>query len=463
MDVIEPLRAHYAGDPYMSRKLEQYLADLPALLDGVHKEHQARIQERERVADLRNSFVRHFLDVHPFYYISSSDRFVAYMNNAYGHVTESELSQFIMCSIALDRSLAKFKFKLRNQVIQHIRRTRPILIATPSPVTEAQVVRAFTPTFLPLKPLARYFLAVVGDLLLGKRELVYFIDASFRPFISMVDQEVARVTNRSIADGFKFKYYDHEYLDCRVIPGEAPEHAMMRVNAYDLVAVAVAASRQHGSADVALLQTDDAALHRTVWRLRDNTPHSLLQAFRDEYTVAGGSSHFKDIYYLWATFLRRHSLPRVISKLNLKHMLTELGLYESKGDSCALSPRFSTVLIHFDHFWQKHLKPCPGNLGYDVAELVELHNGSCEANFAITEEECREWLQETHGDCLKGGEVVSVSCDLWDKSVDIENALEAFDALGCPGDAYNFYVDRTHRFNKMIVRRGYFETYLNRD
>ena len=458
MDVIEALRQQYADRPHVIRKIDQFIVDLPATLDAFDADYRLRQEERMKVLKQRQEFIARFCDTHRFYYICNSDRFIHYANNVYGHVTEGELSQFIMCIINLDRSLGKIKFKVRNQIIKLIKQTRPITIVLPSPVTEAQVIRALHPSFFATKALARYFLTVVGDIVLGKRGNVYFIDPSFRPFISMMDQEIVRVMNKSISDGFKFKYYDHNYQACRIIPGKAPEHHRLRVNAYDLVAVAVALSTEHGLADN-LLDHVEEALKDQIMLLKKNTPNSLMLTFLKDYTLPAGTTPFKDVYFLWSIFLNHHSLPRVISKLNLKHLLTTMGLYEVKGDVCALSPRFSLVLMNFQLFWQKHIVGVSDSNGYDIAELVELYNGVWESNLSITVDECRKWLAETSSNpdlVMDGDRVLNIYCDLWDKTMDIYKFSNAV------GDLYSYYVNRTKQYNKMVVTLPYFEAYLDR-
>ena len=458
MDIISSLREKYTENAYILRKIDQHLQHMPALMESLCAERKERETRKQEEAAHVKEFMERFLNLHLFYYVSSTDQFLHYNNNAYSNVSEGELSQFIMCVLNLDQTFGKLKFKVRRQLMKEIRQHHPLTLAKPSSVTEANVSRAFLTKYFSAKSHIRYFLTVVGDLVLGKRDRTFFIDSSFRPLIAVLDQEVNKVMNKSIGDAFKYKYCDHDYETCRIVPGVAPENARLRVNANDMVAVALYYSGLYGSSDECLLETDPAFCEH-VLRLKCNSPNGLLQSFLTEYTLPQDWTPFKDIYFVWKTFLRQRYLPNVISKSNLKHMLSGLNLYNAALDVCALSPKFSPILLNFGLFWHKHLKP-RADEEYEVAEVVELYNGVCETNLQITVDECNGWLAQNNID--SGPKVLGVFCDLWDKAVDIDNALELYDSTGATGSQYAFYVDRTKRFNNMVVTVDYFERYVER-
>ena len=129
-----------------------------------------------------------------------------------------------------------------------------------------------------------------------------------------------------------------------------------------------------------------------------------------------------------------------------------------------MGAKYAPALINFQNFWGRHITHHDPGDSYEVAELVELYNAWCESKtLHIAHQECLDWLQrESHP---MGGAVKGIRCALWDKTVDIENALELFkhDVGFCsdPEKVYAFYVARTQKHSKMLVSKAYFMDYIS--
>jgi hypothetical protein len=422
MDTIESLREKYRGNPYMLTRLDQYLQHLPALLETTAAEYSAKLIKRSENSAKKTKFVQEFLALHQYYYVAQTDQYIHYDDSTYSLVTEDDVTHHIM--MGMDKGLLGWKFKLRIHILKRIK-DHPLQAACPDNVTLGRVTRLLYPSFFASKSYARYFLVVIGDALLGKRTLIYFMDKSFKTFMQLVNHGVGELLNKNFADDFKYKYYDHDFKACRILPGVCPENKVTKLNMADFAAVAMFLSNKYVSADHFLEQCSGCEFATKVMRLSLNTPTTLVRSFLDEYTLPGGTVHYKGMYFLWRTFLQRNTLPFVVSQVNFKHILTEMGIYDALTDQCSVGAKYAPSLINFQNFWERHITHHDPGDTYEVAELVELYNAWCESKtLHIAPQECLDWLQrESHP---MGGAVKGIRCALWDKTVDIENALELF-------------------------------------
>ena len=106
-----------------------------------------------------------------------------------------------------------------------------------------------------------------------------------------------------------------------------------------------------------------------VLLLKQNTPESLIQLFLESYTTKGGSMAYRDVYFLWKTFLRSKYLPFVISQQNLKSILQQKGICD--GEVCQLTTTMQTNLLKFKHFWDKYMI-ADEDYSYELQEMVDL-------------------------------------------------------------------------------------------
>lgn len=444
MDILNSLLAKYQDDPYMLSKLNAYMTNLPAVLENIHS---SRIRKQalastidELVAQLSQGF----------YYLAG--RFVVF-NETYSFITKDDVLHELYRRMT-GLSLPCSKHHLCQHIMARIRRTPFYEACEPTRALQRAVVRTLC-TLFASKALAKYFSVILGDILLNKKGLIYFISSSFKPFLADLEPKLPGTCR---LDCFKHKYHEHTYVKSRVIP-EGCKGGLYTGSILDLVSVAVWYSRKYGTAD----KYADKMVHAPmVFTLRDNTPLTLVHVFLGKYTspALGKTVPFKNVYYMWRHFLRSMSLPCVIAKHNLKHIMKEEGIIED--DICINIDIVGRAnIFNFEQFWDQCIQPCPTN-EFTLSELVAVYNNWCDTrSLYISEEECLAWGRKTHS---WDTEVIPIRCSLWDKASDIENALEVFkyDPSHCEdlGAKYAFYRAYTGRISKFIVTFEYFKKYV---
>ncbi len=187
--------------------------------------------------------------------------------------------------------------------------------------------------------------------------------------------------------------------------------------------------------------------------LKQNTPESLVQLFLELYTTKGGTMPYKDVYFLWKTFLRSKYLPFVVSQQNFKAILQQLGLCE--GDVCHLTTTMQTNLLKFKHFWDTYMVP-DEEYSYDLQEVVDVFQK--QERTTLTIDSMKEVLSvEYPSVMIDGTTVMYYKCTIWNKNIDIDMAMD----ICTQEDKYSFYEQYTKINHKKCATKEYFEKYLS--
>ena len=165
---------------------------------------------------------------------------------------------------------------------------------------------------------------------------------------------------------------------------------------------------------------------------------------------------YRDVYFLWKTFLRSKSLPFVVSQQNFKNTLTQLGILE--GDSCdQWNTTEQTQLLKVKHFWDKYIV-YDEEQSYDIQELVDIYNK--QEKSTITVETMKEvLLVEYPTMIIEKNTILYIKCLLWNKQIDMEHSMALFkhSESYSTDKMYEFYCQYTKDHHTRTVTQEYFE------
>ena len=445
MNTVDALREKYATNEFMRQKLENYLNHLPELMKTIEDNYCKKEEKKKILHGERDTFIHEFTRIYSFFYIPQTDTYVNQENLSV--ISEDYIVHLI--ANKLEKSLFASKYKITQAILKKIK-DHSIFHATIDTYMMKRIVQS-----LPFsKDMAQYFLTILGDIILNKREsLIYYIDVSYKPFLKALNQSIYFILNKSFSDAFKHKYHDHNYDSCRVVTGTCPLYEMP--DTIRIIITAITYSNKFGNSDgyIASNPLDNAMiLHR-------NTPESLMDLFLSSYMIKeeGTSISYKDVYFLWKTFLRKHYLPFVVSQQNFKSYLAP------EGDVCMnLTTNIQMDLLKIKRFWDKYIVYDDEN-SYELQEIVDMYNKQEKAS--ITMDTMKEVLTVEYPHInIDTTIVLNVTCLLWNKSVDIDNAMEVFKCYDTYSndihDMYDFYVGYTKLHHKRCVTQDYFEKYF---
>jgi len=447
---IDELRMKYAENPFMLTKLEGYLQRLPVWLQSVEEEHVKKVTHQQEMNTKKETFIKDFLSGYSFYYMSSTETYIQKTED-WKPVQEDYIIHLVCTSIP--KELMYNQYKILHSILKRIRDTS-LYTAQLCPYTSKMILQQ-----LPFKKeYATYFLTIVGDILLNKKlNFIYYIDTSYKHFLKEISQQMYMLTNKTLNDVFRHKFHDHQYELCRILKGKCL--AFKKVSIYDLLVFATHLSTKYGTADHYVHQTPD--IQDDVLFLCRHTPDSLIRSFLSTYLQETPEKHtsYKDVLFLWKIYLKKNSLPSVISLQNFKATLTSFNICEN--EMCLHhSPSSQADVLKIKHFWDTYITLDEEN-EYELEELVQLYNANEKSG--ITVDGLREVIQlEYPHISIHKNTILNISCSLWNKHDDLDMMEELCGHKGITemDDLYEYYI---HHPMKHYVQKEYFIRYFSRD
>lgn len=220
VDIVRGLYQKYTDDDYLKMKLAMHIkTTLPNMIQQKCDERNMREERRKTLEETSEEFIREFINSSSYYYNPSIDLFFVYQHNTYKIINEDEIEHDIRTTITDQQNpeLSIWKYKIKNSIIKKIKE-RDLLSSIPESVTIQRVLNALTPFIFKNKDSAKYFLTIIGDILLRKNTNTYFIPSKTKHFISDLSEEsYALFGTPNMMNHIKFKFYEHTYEECRII------------------------------------------------------------------------------------------------------------------------------------------------------------------------------------------------------------------------------------------------------
>lgn len=378
IDTIRSLYEKYENDPYMSTKTHQYIVNqLPVLLENIKQTHEQRITRIEELTMDHAEFVQTFLNVNPYFYAASTDKFFHYDSLHYQLINEDDILYQVLSNISRDRTLMSWKYKTKVHIMKRIRDT-PIIKSLPSSETIQHVIGLLYPALFSTKAEAKYFLTIIGDNILKKNtDLIHIIHPKSKHFIRELNHFCQFHIGMNLNQSFRHKFHDHDYIQCRLVQisdNVLTENTWIPIvvnSAIDIICVASHYSTRYIGSDEYISQyTNDMA---SVFYLKDKSPIEIVSQFVAQYLEfdtrpvadirrlrAGSLTEdtetiirmvtWKNMQYLWKHFLDSLQLPSIIFQQHLKRLLTEqlIEYYKEDTDTfVGVSSRFMPLIQRF--------------------------------------------------------------------------------------------------------------------
>ena len=379
MEIISNLIEKYKENPYMNDKLTHYLINLPSFMQSIEDHHIKKTQQLQELTDKKEIYIKEFLSNHAIFYIPQTELFIEYIDSNYTILSDDDIAHYVLSELT-DNDLKIWKYKIKKNIIKRLKENM-FTASVPDVTTIKYVFQSFT--MFNSKNHIKYFLTILGDCILGKKDtFVYFIDSSYKKVIRKFTEQIYAMTNKSVIDNFKYKFWDHKYDQCRMISGKCPELYKFPTKILNVISVATHLSTKYTNAEGFLLQcTDENFIQKTLF-LNMNTPENIITMFIDDTMHKTGTTSYKDFYFLWRSYLKQKELPLIISDTNFKTLLTTLNLY--KDDMIPFTSK-QLYIQNVKLFLEKY--PDLEDQ-YDISELVDIYNKSQE--FKITEDMLRD-------------------------------------------------------------------------
>jgi hypothetical protein len=503
------------GNEHILERIHAYVkTQLPQSIKNYQTAHAERETRKKSLELFADEFTESFLNRNKYFYSPHSELYFTYHNQVrYALINEDEIHHRILADITASDFLSATattsatKYRIKNRVIKSIQSSRDILSAIPESRTIQNVIGLLYPALFHTRDHAKYFLTILGDVVLKKAApLIYFVPVVAKELIKDLGSECYALfgsTAHSFSTAFKFKYYEHQYKDCRLVDircggGGSTQSAsssssatfMLRLSnmpelltsIIDLFCVAAHYSHRFGSADDFLrlhCKTPEVSSH--AWFLRDRTDQQIIDEFMNYATEPASSDHeitMTNMMYLWKMYLSEFRLPSVFFAATLRSKLASIASPSPSATTPDTIPnrtsKYLPVVSQFRQFWSENCFTDDREIELEIDELSTLFNEytASAASPPVGDATLLGMLRHFYPDVIIEDDkyILNVGCKLWDKTAEINEYLEQFKELCITNhhsfpqplyNAYEFYCGKCYATAKRrIISKRYFEKYF---
>jgi len=497
---------------YVLERIHAYVkTQLPQAIKNYQAAHAERETRKKSLELLADEITETFLNRTKYFYCQQSELYFTYNNQVrYSVIHEDEIHHRILSDITVSdvtssSGTSAIKYRIKNKIIKSIQ-SRDILSSIPESRTIQHVIGLLYPALFRTRDHAKYFLTILGDVLLKKSApLIYFIPPLAKEFIKDLGGECYGLFgsgSNTFATAFKFKYYDHQYKDCRIVDIHAPAASAssasvahhrpahlrlshmpeLKSSIIDLFCVAAHYSHRFGSADGFLdhhCKTPEVASH--AWFFRARTEQQIISEFVDHSTEPASSENgitMPNMLYLWKLYLADFRLPSMIFAASLRSKLADYAAASAASSASTLpdifpnrTSRYLPVVTQFRRFWGEQCFINDTEIELEIDELSTLFNEYVGAG-AASDATLLGILRHFYPDIIIEDDkyILNMGCLLWDKKAEINEYLERFKTqcitqnLSFPQplyNAYEYYCGKCYLAAKRrIISKRYFEKYF---
>lgn len=489
--IITDLYSKYENNPVILEKLIQYIENMPNMLETTNNTIIERAERKNKLESESETFIYKFLHNHKYYYHTTSELFFEYKDDKYFLVKEDDVQHMILTTISANKTLMDWKHRLKITILKKIKE-RDIFSCIPESETIQSIINRLSPSICESREKAKYFLTIIGDILLKKCNLTYFTNQKMKPFLKELNNLSCMLFGSpNLMNIFKFKYYEHNFSECRIVDIHDASNLdswntyFKQENAVDLFCVAAHYSSRYDSADNFLQEhCKDEDVKNYALYLKNNNEKQIINHFCDKNIESSEdcSISWKNMQYLWKQFIEAEKLPNVFFTTILKTRLIEKLKYDGHSDVFTdCTSKLLPTVSKFIQFWTENIiintlhddnSSDNDNEELEIDELCSLFtyhmkHTMCEKNMLDL---IKHYYPDTYIEDDKY--LLHARCKLWDKKQDIIKSLKKYNAAQPNSDElsgvdeipinelYQFYCKKKAKF---IASKRYFEKFIKEE
>jgi hypothetical protein len=499
---IDEIYEKYAENGYMLTKIDNYICQqLPSIFENMERLHIERANRIRELSTEQDNFIQYFLNNNQYFYSAATELFFYYDGLHYYQINEDDILYQVLSTISKDRNLMSWKQRTKINIMKRIKENS-LLGSIPESDTIQFVLDILSPILFSNRVEAKYFLTILGDNILRKNtNLIHFIYPKSKQFLQTLNNICQATIGGGLSQTFKYKYYEHEYQDCRLVKinetvkSELVWNSNITQHVLDIISVACHYSIRYKSSDEYLLEfSNDNQLLDSVFFMKDIQPSDLIRQFIDEYLDINNTQdvnqsnmiiNWKNMQYLWKQFLESKNLPSIIFMQTLKQlMIGQLThCYKEEQDAfIGIYSKHLPAIQKFLSFWNETMVLDETESDLEIEEIIILFKkwsqNKNETSSQLNDKQILDLIINYYPNIEIENDkyIAKTRCVLWDKQMEIEVALDKLKELiryqcsielnSTSGgnnmnysiyDAYSFYCKQN---NSQNVSKSYFEKYI---
>lgn len=236
-ELLDALIEKYKSNEYVYGRLVNYIEHLlPTALENDTALQKQREERHNQLSANRDEFTTRFLKKNSYYYSAQTELFLHYDGLHFVIHSEDDIQHQILTTISSEKCLRDWKHKVNKNIIKRIKDKSP-LRAIPESATIQFVINQLCPSIFPTRNHAKYFLTIIGECLSSKNDatenkellqntiatttptsLIYIIPPALKDIVREIGNQCYTYFGLpNVFTNIKYKYYDHNYKDCRLL------------------------------------------------------------------------------------------------------------------------------------------------------------------------------------------------------------------------------------------------------
>ena len=515
---LDALIDKYKSNDYVYGRLINYIENLlPTALENDTALQKQREERRNQLSANRDEFTTRFLKKNSYYYSAQTELFLHYDGLHFIIHSEDDIQHQILTTISSEKCLRDWKHKVNKNIIKRIKDKSP-LRAIPESATIQFVINQLCPSIFPTRNHAKYFLTIIGECLSSKNDvntnstekkeldqnttsysLIYIIPPALKDIVREIGNQCYTYFGLpNVFTNIKYKYYDHNYNDCRLLyvdrcygrkKVEVPP--LLIKHMIDFLCVAAHYSTRYGSSDAFLNHCTETKLVEHACFLSKNTPETIVANFIDKTLTLSASSSIdtKNMIFLWKHFLEDIAIPNIIFYESLKTIFKSKLKYDDEKDCfTGITSIHLPAVSQFIKFWDETIITCNDNNDnsenneLEIDEVCVLFKQWCPASHVkmMNDVLILELIQHFYPDIIIENNkfILNVKSILWDKRKEVIDSFTLFkkdgndivnvdvnnnndmshkNSMSYETDPYEYYCDQKKNKYNLRVSKDFFE------
>ena len=422
------------------------------------------IPEEERDNNMYiNEIINNFFSYNDYYYINTTNLYVKY-EDVFKVINENEMIHNILLFLTNYHQnieiTSQLKQKIKNKIIKKIK-DRPVHNNIPDSCTLQNILDFLCPNIFNNKNYAKYFMITLGDIIMKKNDLYFFVPSTMKSFIKKINKYVSLYFHTiNLFNHYKFQYYEHDTNRSRIIKinNINLNHIFIPEDFYNnLICIALHYSTRYSCGDDFLEDPTCSLLKNNVLWIKHTTKIDIIKEFIQKYiyTKDGHKINEKDMLFLWKDYLKNNEYINVFQKNSDFNDLISKQLTITDGYYLNISSLFLPYVYDFKDFWNKYIYIDHHEYDYEISEIFQLFVEIYKDKL-INEETITDIIQHYYPHLLVENKIKHIGCTLWNKQKEIDSFLTSKPIH----DINDLYQDYCITFkNKRKVSKTYFISY----
>ena len=395
------------------------------------------------------------------YYISTSELYVQYKDNTYTILTENDILSLILQNIYSYELQTNIKQQIKNKIHKKIK-NNTIYKNIPNSLTLQNIFSYLHPNLFSSKSYAKYFIITLGDIIMKKTDLFYFIEPSMKPFIKTINKYVTLYFHSiNLGNHYKFKYCGHPVEKSRIIKTSNFNLEYLKQTEdffINLICVSFHYSNRFTSGDAFLDDITNRSLKYDVLWMNNHTKQDIVHSFINEYIYIkyGTNINEKDMLFLWKLYIKQNRIFNFFQKNEIREQIANILTYNYPY-YMNVNSLFLPYVEQFKTFWEKYI--FEDNSEFEIGEFLKLFMENTKCKYEINEEIVKDLIKYYYpSTSMDEKNIYRIGCVLWNKKKHIDDFLEK---NTCPdiNVLYNLYTE--YYKNTHTVSKQYFIDYVS--